>query len=228
MKIIQKYIVIASVVIILSGMFSGCGWNTTYIPPVSITHSPLEATTTPPDQISTSTTYTGLPLSSEEQKSWKTYRDEKNGFELYYPPELNFVLFEPEGDKSTGVVLSFPTSSYQGSNLRDAKLIVAAQEGPCLPLPGHGGTVPQTKLLPSDMQVGTQKFTLQQQENGAAGTLYETDEYYTETQASCYKITLVLAKVDLRNVAGQSPREFDREEVERIFLKVISTFKFVK
>lgn len=225
MKIIQKYIVIASVVLMLSGLFSGCGWNTTYIPPVTVTHPPLEPTTiTPPVQTPPVTTTTGEVALPPEQQNWKLYQDTNNGFRFHYPPELTMYVPVAPGPIAQIVQFQFPPSWYQGTNLADAMLGVGVSAS----CPKDYNTAAYSGTLPATVQNQDRlTFARNYAEEGAAGNHYKVPFYSLVSEGSCYVVVLNLHSTN-RMAADQTPREYDPKKFEEVLAKVVSTFKIVQ
>jgi hypothetical protein len=167
----------------------------------------------------------------------KTYRNQKYGFELKYPRE--FVMREgSEAKYPSGALfppgffigpptvrIDFPESEYQDSNLRNASLSVHVYEQPEALTKCSQGIYSWQQLSKTENINGVD-FYKDYWEEGGMGHRYEVSSYRTIRQKTCYEINLVIYWSSLTKETRAAP--FDKERIQRILARILSTFHFTK
>jgi hypothetical protein len=150
------------------------------------------------------------PKTKEETAKWKTYRDEKYGFEFKYPS--NSKLRE-EGH----IELPFTP----GTTLVEKNLEVGVVTGKCPPMPEI--EVEKPKIA----RVNEIEFVKEVSGESAAGSVYDYIRYSTMKNGYCVYLFFTLHSINPGNLPVPRP-DFDYEKETKIFDEIISTFEFIK
>ncbi len=160
------------------------------------------------------------PPPGTDTSTWQTYRDERAGFELKYPPDGK--LTAQEG--SVRIDLPFTP----GNNLVEKYVTVTAG-----PTPSGGCTSPQLAgyqpgTIPTErVLVGGVEFTRASGSGAAAGNHYDVTSYWTESTGECVVLDFVLHSTTPQNYPTPPP-EFDATKESEIFTAIVSTFRWLK
>lgn len=150
-----------------------------------------------------------IPIRVEEGSEtdifcWKTYRNQKHGYEIKYPKEGSLTVYR-EGDY---VKIALPTS------FRERYVGIEVIPEPCK----------ECSEFEAEIYINNIKFCLGgtgAEGEGAAGSMYYTTDYFTTKDSSCIKLRSLIS------ASTFTKYEAVREE-EEILSLIISTFRFVR
>lgn len=158
--------------------------------------------------------------------SENTYTNSKFGYQISYPKQFTVLDSLVE---NADLALEYPKSFTEGTNLSEAKIIVAALVGSeitdgakCLTNPYTG--VPLTESVTQDGQ----KFYIYNIDDAGAGQRYNYRAYQTLHASNCYTILLQLHSSAIENYdPSMKIKAFDDIKVNAEFEKIFQTFKFL-
>ena len=172
---------------------------------------------TPPGTPSTGPMSIVTPPPGIDTSAWQTYRDERAGFELKYPPDAKLTA----QDGSTRIDLPFAP----GTNLVEKYVTVTAgppPSGGCTSpqLAGYQpGTIPTERVLVDGVE-----FNRAIIDGAAAGNRYEATSYWTDATGTCVVLDFVLHSAVPQNYTTPPP-EFDAAGESEVFTAIVSTFR---
>lgn len=163
---------------------------------------------------------------------WKTYKNEKYGFQIKYPIEFIQAKNAQEIVVSGAVVTFAPSfdsaidRSGAKTNLHnlsvtigvsDAEAAVSHQDAYC-------SVYPHDRMQNALFRVGNLLFTKYQFSEGAVGNRYERLSYRTVCRSTCYEIALFVHSGNPHCYSTGAIKIFDPTDILRLFDTMVSTF----
>jgi len=179
----------------------------------------LNQKTQSPTQIAFQPTTTSIELSG-----WKTYRNEKYGFEFKYPKESE-ILKETEKEDYISVSIRLPFN--EGTVLREKKLIIIAKKATWKECSNLLEVYPLNITKGKTVYINNIKFKQEKGFECAMNQCYYFTSYLTTRGDQCFSLNFVFTIAN-PEVFEFPPPNFDPTEESKVFNKILSTFKFLK
>jgi hypothetical protein len=161
--------------------------------------------------------------------NWQIYRNEEYGIEFKYPSK--FVVMGPQSKRfSTGLVF-LKYLGKEGTN-GSAVIYISAETDPskinsCLIHEGGGkssmgGSLTQTTSTPSGIWYMDKSY------DAGMSQQYDTTSFISVNKNRCFEFSLLIHTSNLGVYDPGTVTEFDATEVNSLFSRIFSTFKFTK
>jgi hypothetical protein len=163
-----------------------------------------------------------------------TYSNPTYGFQLSYPPEMNYETNRSEGM----LVLTFPETLTTSTNLSRAEVWISANQQECDAFGGSEDPVVAwhySKMLstgsafPQTLTAGGVEFKRLKCSGGAMSHVADTLSYIGDVSGKQIAITLFLYSSNPDVYSDElRPRKYDPAPIEKMYLQILNSFKIMK
>lgn len=154
-----------------------------------------------------------------QTKDWKTYRNERYGFEFRYPSEAKIT-----GRANGTILVSLPIEPGTTLGDKTAETVIESNGSSCLPLVGG-----KQGVSPDEVKViNGIPFSYAPVFDAGAGSRYEGYRYGIVRNNTCVGLLFGLHYANYRGVVDNPPPDFNGPKEKTIFGQILSTFKFTK
>jgi hypothetical protein len=155
------------------------------------------------------------PLVQAPDSGWPTYTDPA-GFSIQYPPE---------GMVEAGPPVTITLPHTPATNLEEKYLEISVQKGvmTCTNRTAHGYT-PET-IPQKSVAINGIAFIREQDEEGAAGSYYQSIAYSTMKGGICVSLGFILHSTNPDNYEPPPPL-FDQRAESQVFDQMMATFNW--
>ena len=219
MKILEKLIVAAELVVLAVWAWNYVSSRYSLVPIAQPVISPTQQPSVPPAQ-----TQTPHPAAST-----KTYTNSKLSFSITYPADMasssvNYTGYLPlTKNPLASFVLS--SSTYEGTNLKEAGVYVGASYQP--------KAITSCGLaLQGETALGTQTingavFNVFSSNDAGAGNLYESKIYRRLENGWCVEVVELLHSANIGNYTPGTVMQFDKSHFQGLLDAVVRTYRSI-